>query len=154
MKLFFSILVFLILVACEKTSRNDLSKSDSSIVADSARTDSVLLIENAENAPSWYLAIPEKEGFIYAIGMAKSRRANIASDKALLNAQVSLAEKLKRQGLNIVNGEGENAIGADSDPDNDNLSIIMKDVMVKNKKQLKVGDIWYSYVLLELKQEK
>ena len=154
MKLFFSILVFLILVACEKTSRNDLSKSDSSIVADSARTDSVLLIENAENAPSWYLAIPEKEGFIYAIGMAKSRRANIASDKALLNAQVSLAEKLKRQDLNIVNGEGENAIGADSDPDNDNLSIIMKDVMVKNKKQLKVGDIWYSYVLLELKQEK
>ena len=154
MKLFFSILVFLILVACEKTSRNDLSKSDSSIVADSARTDSVLLIENAENAPSWYLAIPEKEGFIYAIGMAKSRRANIASDKALLNAQVSLAEKLKRQGLNIVNGEGENAIGADSDPDNDNLSIIMKDVMVKNKKQLKVSDIWYSYVLLELKQEK
>ena len=154
MKLFFSILVFLILVACEKTSRNDLSKSDSSIVADSARTDSVLLIENAENAPSWYLAIPEKEGFIYAIGMAKSRRANIASDKALLNAQASMAEKLKRQGLNIVNGEGENAIGADSDPDNDNLSIIMKDVMVKNKKQLKVGDIWYSYVLLELKQEK
>ena len=154
MKLFFSILVFLILVACEKTSRNDLSKSDSSIVADSARTDSVLLIENAENAPSWYLAIPEKEGFIYAIGMAKSRRANIASDKALLNAQVSLAEKLKRQGLNIVNEEGENAIGADSDPDNDNLSIAMKDVMVKNKKQLKVGDIWYSYVLLELKQEK
>ena len=154
MKLFFSILVFLILVACEKTSRNDLSKSDSSIVADSARTDSVLLIENAENAPSWYLAIPEKEGFIYAIGMAKSRRANIASDKALLNAQVSLAEKLKRQDLNLVNGEGENAIGADSDPDNDNLSIIMKDVMVKNKKQLKVGDIWYSYVLLELKQEK
>ena len=154
MKLFFGILVFLLLVACEKTSRNDLSKSDSSIVADSARTDSVLLIENVEYAPSWYLAIPEKEGFIYAIGMAKSRRANIASDKALLNAQVSLAEKLKRQGLNIVNGEGENAIGADSDPDNDNLSIIMKDVMVKNKKQLKVGDIWYSYVLLELKQEK
>ena len=154
MKLFSGILVFLILVACEKTSRHDLNKSDSSIVADSARTDSVLLIENAENAPSWYLAIPEKEGFIYAIGMAKSRRANIASDKALLNAQVSLAEKLKRQGLNIVNGEGENAIGADSDPDNDNLSIIMKDVMVKNKKQLKVSDIWYSYVLLELKQEK
>ncbi|MBN1408067.1 MAG: hypothetical protein JW956_09765, partial [Calditrichaceae bacterium] len=114
--------------------------------------DSVLSTEILQHAPSWAKSVPVKDGYIYVIGTAKSRRANIASDKALFNAQVRIAEKLKELELEFT--EGENAIGADSDPDNDNLSIKMQDVMTKSKKQVKSGDLWYSYVLLELKLDK
>ena len=151
MRLIFTTLLLVIFIACDKTDRSDTGKIDSTTVSDSTAMDSTLSVEFAENAPAWFVSIPQIEGYIYATGTAKSRRASIASDKATLKAQVSMAEKLKKQG--VINGTSEIALGADPDADNENLSIMMQDVMVKNKKQVKLGDIWYSYVLLELKQD-
>ncbi|HES60103.1 MAG TPA: hypothetical protein ENO18_06705, partial [Caldithrix sp.] len=149
MKLTFILFLFFICVACEKANREDGRGDETTVITDSMKTDSVLSTEILQHAPSWAKSVPVKDGYIYVIGTAKSRRANIASDKALFNAQVRIAEKLKELELEFT--EGENAIGADSDPDNDNLSIKMQDVMTKSKKQVKSGDLWYSYVLLELK---
>lgn len=154
MKLLFILFLFLIFASCEKNNKNDRSNTDTTNVSDSTKSDSSLSIENQEHAPSWFKSLPKKEGYIYATGTAASRRANIASDKALLYAQIRLAEKLKKLRLDSGIREGEKAIGADSDPGSDNLSITMQDVMTKNKKQVKSGDLWYSYVLLELKLDK
>lgn len=154
MKILFIILSAILLFTCEKTEQSYRITPDTSGIVDSLKIDSSFSVEELEQAPSWFKSLPEKEGYIYATGTAKSRRANIASNKALLNAQVSLAEKLKEMGLgsNIIHGE--QSIGADSDLSNDNLSITMQDVMIKNKKQIKSGNLWYSFVLLELKQDK
>lgn len=153
MKVLFIILSTIFLFSCQKTERSNRIIPDTSGVMDSLKIDSTFSIEELEQAPSWFKSLPEKEGYIYATGTAKSRRANIASNKALLNAQVSLAEKLKELGINSNTIHGEQSIGADSDPSNDNLSTTMQDVMIKNKKQIKYGNLWYSFVLLELKQD-
>jgi hypothetical protein len=151
MKNIFIILILIILFSCEKSDRKDLSNIDTTVVSDSINSDNVLSIEIREKAPAWFKSLPVKEGYIYAVGTAKSRRASIASDKALLNAQVSLAEELKQ----LEQGSGmEETQGADSDPDNENLSIKMQDVLTKNKKQIKSGNLWYCFVLLELKLDK
>ena len=90
---------------------------------------------------------------MYAKGVAKSRRANIASEKAVMEAQVNLAEKLNELGISSTS-ESEKPLGADSDPANNNLTVTMQDVLVKDKKQFKSGKLWYSFVLLEIKIEK
>ncbi len=154
MKILFVIFIVILLISCEKTKRSERNSTDTTNVIDSLKADTSMLIEVIEHAPSWFKSIPKEEGYIYAAGTAKSRRANIASDKALLNAQVSMAEKLKKLRLGSDTIHGEEVIGADSDPSNENLSITMQDVMIKNKKQIKSGDLWYSYILLELKQDK
>lgn len=153
MKILFICLIVLLIFACEKTEQSDRNIPDTTGVMDSLITDSSFWAEEWEQAPSWFKSLPEKEGYIYATGTAKSRRANIASDKALLNAQVNIAEKLKEMGFGSNTMHGEQSIGADSDPSNNNLSITMQGVMIKNKKQIKSGNLWYSYVLLELKED-
>ncbi|MEJ2542548.1 MAG: two-component regulator propeller domain-containing protein, partial [Calditrichaceae bacterium] len=110
MKNIFIILILIILFSCEKSDRKDLSNIDTTVVSDSINSDNVLSIEIREKAPAWFKSLPVKEGYIYAVGTAKSRRASIASDKALLNAQVSLAEELKQ----LEQGSGmEETQGAD-----------------------------------------
>ena len=154
MRLVFIFCFLIIVASCEKNDGNSRNTIDTTDISDSVMTDNALSVENLELAPSWFKSIPEKNGYIYAAGTATSRRVNIASDKALLNAQVRLAEKLKELGLNSGMEENEEAIGADSDPGNDNLSVTLQDVMTKNRKQIKAGNLWYSYVLLELKLDK
>ena len=144
-------LLGLLIFTCEKQERSDLELTDTTAVVDSSQTGLVLPTDILEKAPAWFKSIPTNKGLVYAVGTAKSRRGNIASDKAILNAQVKLAEKLKEMGLGSNTKMGETPLGADSDPSNNNLSITMQNVMIKNKKQIKSGDLWYSFVLLEMK---
>lgn len=152
MRLYFFIILGLLICSCDKKSSDDTIDIDSTLVIDSLQAELLLSTDILDKAPEWFKTMPTQEGFIYATGIAKSRRANIASDKALMKAQVSLAEKLK--GLEgISDSESEVPLGADSDPANKNLDVTMKDVLVKDKKQFKSGKLWYSFVLLEIKIE-
>lgn len=153
MRILFLIILGLLIFSCEKKESSDSIDIDSTAVVDSIMTRQGLASEILEQAPEWYKTLPINEGYMYAKGVAKSRRANIASEKAVMEAQVNLAEKLNELGISS-NSESEIPLGADSDPDNDNLTVTMQDVLVKDKKQFKSGKLWYSFVLLEIKIEK
>ena len=151
---YYILLFGLFIFACEKKEGKDFNNTDSTAVVDSLMQDPILATEVLEQAPEWYTILPEDEEYIYAIGVAKSRRANIASEKAVMKAQVSLAEKLKELELISDTEESEQSLGADSDPADGNLSVMLQDVMIKEKKQFKSGKLWYSFVLLEMKIDK
>ena len=140
----------LIIISCEKKEGEDPVDIDSTAIIDSLQSNPILSTEILKHAPEWYRTLPEDEGFIYAAGVAKSRRAKIASDKAVMKAQMKLAEKLKEMELQS-DRDHEKPLGADSDPSNGNLSVILQDVIVKEKKQFRSGKLWYSFVLLEMK---
>ena len=155
MRISLIVLLFALLVlGCKRTDKNDKTNPDSTAIRDSLQTGLKLPDEVLEEAPEWFESLPEKDSYIYAVGVAKSRSGSIASNKALLKAQLSLAEKLKEIKPASNMEDHEQPLGADSDPSNDNLAITMQDVIVKNKKQIKWGDLWYSFVLLEVKTDK
>lgn len=82
------------------------------------------------DAPSWYLAKPETEGYAYGRGMARSRRVNIARDKAVLKAQAELAELIKTDSTLATPVE-------------------LKNTRIKEQTQVREGKQWRVYVLLE-----
>jgi len=99
-----------------------------------------------KNAPDWFKTIPVEKGILYAIGTAKSRRLNLASDKAVTKAQISLAEQVKLK--------TESAGGADTeDVTESDLDIVLKKSLIKNQTQIKEGKLWRVYVLLEMELE-
>ena len=76
----------------------------------------------------------QKDGFLYSVGRASSSRITIAREKALMQAQVALANELaKKQGIPT-----------------DSLNIILHHSHVAKETQMKRGNRWYSYVLLEM----
>ena len=126
---FFSWLLagLLLFAACKKETSEQ--KEEQNVTGDS-------LTIQSENAPDWALKPPQEEGYLYAIGQATSSRPEIARRKAMLNARVKLAEKLSQQG--------------------DSLNTLLRWSKVKEEKQLKQGNRWQSFVLMEvpIKDEK
>ena len=116
----FALLILLVILTCKKEQKQQPVKPDSSTV-------------QIENAPSWFKTYPQQEGFLYAAGQATSSRPEIARRKAMLNARLKLAEKLKQQG--------------------DSLNTLLRWSRVKEEKQIRQGKRWQSFVLLELPLE-
>ncbi len=83
------------------------------------------------DAPAWYRELPQSEEFIYGKGMAISKRVNIARDKALIQAQADLAEKISDKVLSTE-------------------MIELNQGIIKEQQNTQDGDRWRVYVLLEM----
>ncbi len=127
------VVTFLLLVALLSCSKNEPSDKAPQ------KADSLSSVQNdvlvPADAPAWYTAKPEVEGFLYGRGMARSRRVNIARDKAVLKAQAELAEILKSDSTLTVPVE-------------------LKNTLIKEQKQIQEGKQWRVYVLLETPLQK
>ena len=141
------IVITLFLFSCKEKKDIPSDQLDSLKNVDSAFVDSGLVESNIlKNAPDWFKNIPNQDGFIYGIGTAKSRRLNLASDKAVTKAQISLAEQVKKK--------TESTIGADSDEISESdLNVVLTKSVIKNQTQIKEGKLWRSYVLIEMEIE-
>lgn len=152
----FCVVLFLcfLFVSCTKKEKNDVSKSDSMMVVDSTMAEHDLEMVILEQAPGWYKSMPEKEGYIYTVGTAKSRRGSIATNKAVMKARIKMADKLKEMEYDINSDLDKIPQGADMNPSDDNLSMALQNVIIKEKKQIKTGDYWHTFVLLEMQLKK
>ena len=125
-----SIMLLFVLLSCSKKEPSDQApqKADS---LSNAHQDVLV----PADAPAWYITKPETQGYLYGRGMARSRRVNIARDKAILKAQAELAELLNSDSTLTVPVE-------------------LKNTLIKEKKQIKEGKQWRVYVLLEAPLQK
>jgi len=144
------ILLFVVTIfifSCNEKKEIHPDQLDSLKNIDSALVDSGIVDKSIlKNAPDWFKTIPVEDGVLYAIGTAKSRRLNLASDKAVTKAQISLAEQVKLK--------TESAGGADTeDVTESDLDIVLKKSLIKNQTQIKEGKLWRVYVLLEMELE-
>ncbi|APF18517.1 LPP20 family lipoprotein [Caldithrix abyssi] len=114
----------LILFAC----KNEKDKQGNESTVETADSDSLAL--QVKNAPQWALSVPQKEGYLYAVGKGSSLRPELARKKAMLEARVKLAEKLSGRG--------------------DSLNVFLRRSRVKEETQIKDGGRWRSFVLLEV----
>ncbi len=87
-----------------------------------------------ESLPSWFREIPQKPGTLYAVGRGKSSRMNLSREKAMLNAQAALA-RLFAQKKNKAT---------------DSLNVLLTRSHVVKEKQVRRGNRWYTYVLIEM----
>ncbi|MEJ2052638.1 MAG: hypothetical protein P8X42_01845, partial [Calditrichaceae bacterium] len=148
MKIFIGLLLCVILIGCLDKDQTETSKADSTKTADSLQNNLMPESDIIAIAPEWFKKLPEKNGFLYASALGKSQRNSIADSKAMMKAQVILAEKLKNTGEYNNIQRDHLSLGADKDPVDNDMSVTLKNVIVKDKKRIKAGKLWYSFVLV------
>jgi hypothetical protein len=136
---FFTLLLIYLSCTEKKQAESDFTKNDSTLITISGLDSAAL-----EAAPEWFKNIPESDTVYYAAATAKSSRANIARDKAIMKAQVELAAKLRSAG---------SPKGADAGDDtSDELDEVIKNVITSKQTQIQEGRLWRVYVLLEMRK--
>jgi hypothetical protein len=146
----FILLAFLFLLfSCEKknTKENTAPDSLSVIQKDSTVQTEKEVQEVPQNAPEWYTDIPEKEGYLYVTANARSKRADIAEDKAEHLARVLMARKIE----NLERESQKTNSGAQAEKETDVETQNLSYSIVVKKKRIKEGDYWRAFVLLEMK---
>ena len=141
-------LLFLIFSCEKKNTQENISQDTLKVIQE----DSTVHAEKTEkeilkNAPEWYADIPEREGYLYVTANARSKRADIAEDKAEHLARVLMAGKIENleKESQETNGGAQAEQETDTETQNLSYSIIVK------KKRIKEGDYWRAFVLLEMK---
>ncbi len=131
--IFISILLFTFF-SCKKEKEPDQgvkTQTDQEKV-----TDSLAVAPEAKGGagPEWFRNPPQKDDFVYSVGEASSKRPEMARNRAIMNAQVLLAQEMAKQfgGLKP-----------------DSLEQVIRFSRVIKEKQIKKGSLWHSYVLLE-----
>ena len=84
------IILYLFIAACDDNSKTEKEAAVDSLAQNFA-VDSLQAEFDIENAPEWFKSIPRNDKTIMVRGYGKSRRADIAEEKAMLNAQDHLA---------------------------------------------------------------
>ncbi|MBD3224017.1 MAG: hypothetical protein GF313_04770 [Caldithrix sp.] len=138
-------LIVVVLVACSSTDdQENQMPADSSLThqKDSMRTN----IEQEVPVPNWFENVPQKDGFIYAVGTARSIRGEIAQRKATMQARIQLAEKYSA----LQNPAHTESGGASANELNVQLPIHE----VKEIEKYKSDKFWQVYVLLEMQTAK
>ncbi|GEM_PF-4446137 len=143
-----SLMIFVLLFACEQ---KDNKKPESLDTLSTSVEDSAVQIEkNAEaipeNAPEWYENVPQREGYIYVVANARSKRADIAEDKAEHLAHIIMAQKIRNLKNNLQKNGG---MQAQNESDNQTQDM-MYSIFIK-KERIKEGKYWHAFVLLEMK---
>lgn len=142
------LLGFILLVfSCEKKEVKPHESADSlnTVTKDSTLQRQKAAEEIPQNAPQWYMDIPEREGYIYTVANARSKRADIAEDKAEHMARVLMAEKVAE-----LKKEAQNSGGAQSEKAQEETQSLNRSIIIK-KKRIKEGNYWHAFVLLEMK---
>ncbi len=137
MKNFFSILIIIglmFLISCTKKQEEKRPVTTDSLSVDSLHTGNSANQQSMEG-PQWIKTPPSQEGFIYVVGKGESRSKTIAREKAIMNAQVALAEMLKKE---------------KSGTSPDSLNVYLKMSHVAKEKSLKKGKHWQHFVLVEM----
>ncbi len=111
----------------EKPSKNHASGSDS-LAIDTLQTSQTM--KRNVFVPDWFKSRPQREGFYYAFGRANSSSKMIAREKAIMNAQIALAESLK--------------IKADGKP------ALLRFSHITKEQALKKGKRWHYFVMMEM----
>jgi len=146
----FILLAFLFLLfSCEKknTKKNTAPDSLTVIQKDSTLQTEKEVQEVPQNAPEWYTDIPEKEGYLYVTANARSKRADIAEDKAEHLARVLMARKIE----NLERESQKTNSGAQAEKKTDIETQNLSYSIVVKKKRIKEGGYWRAFVLLEMK---
>ncbi len=115
--------------------------------------------EQVAKIPEWYLAPPQKEGSIYAVGSAVTPDLQLSTDLAVLQAKTTLADRwqsqLKSQTKNFMAKVGSSAMDSSVVNEVERVTknlVAGTDVsgyhMVKNAMH-SVGPMFRSFVLLE-----
>ncbi|NOX89821.1 MAG: hypothetical protein GXO77_12425 [Calditrichaeota bacterium] len=133
-KLFFIAILLFAFFGCKKEKEPDQGatiQTDRGEVTDSA----AVVPEVKEGAgPEWFRNPPQRDDFVYSVGEASSKRPEMARNRAIMNAQVLLAQEMAKQFGELKP---------------DSLEQVIRFSRVIKEKQIKKGSLWHSYVLLE-----
>ena len=115
--------------------------------------------ETTEDIPKWFLDLPIKEGFTYAVGTAETPDLQLAVDIAVLNAKTTLADsmnsRVRSQTKNFISKLGSDDVDASvvSEVEKATRNLVLDaDVSGWQQKELDVqasGPQYRDYVLLE-----
>ena len=151
--LIFPIVGMLALSACSKT----MTKQEMLVKRFEYNQEQVE--ETTDNIPKWFLELPMKEGFTYAVGTAETPDLQLTVDIAVLNAKTTLADsmnsRVRSQTKNFISKLGSDDVDASvvSEVEKATRNLVLDaDVSGWQQKELDVqasGPQYRVYVLLE-----
>ena len=151
--LIFPIVGMLALSACNKT----MTKQEMLVKRFEYNQEQVE--ETTDNIPKWFLELPMKEGFTYAVGTAETPDLQLTVDIAVLNAKTTLADsmnsRVRSQTKNFISKLGSDDVDASvvSEVEKATRNLVLDaDVSGWQQKELDVqasGPQYRVYVLLE-----
>ena len=112
---------------------------------------------DAGNIPDWYMSVPKDPNFIYAAKTATSQDMQLAFDKATTDARAEIGRQveLKVEGLQkrFQEETGTNTdaqlLDQFTQANKTVVSTSLSGSRITKQKQLKDGEIWRAYVLVE-----
>jgi len=148
MKILLSVLTLLFVL---NSCKNKQPRQQQAPTADSTKAQkNSALSDPIEGTPAWFEQLPQKKGYLYALGQAHSLRPNLARDKAVLQARVRLARKVReldeRPNRPPADGGAKETV-----PHEEARQTVLEKSMIKRQKQIKKGKQWQVFVLLEMK---
>lgn len=109
-----------------------------------------------DSIPSWFSNPPTSNKKFYGVGEGKSRSMSIADSKAMLSANLQIAEQVEPAKVKDIKTKSTSADGKISEEiiQREILNVNLSDVRVLKKAYMQVGDTFTVYVLLEMKRKK
>jgi len=109
-----------------------------------------------DSIPTWFNNPPTSSKKFYGVGEGKSRSMGIADSKAMLNANLQIAEQAEPAKVKEIRTKSTSVDGKVSEEiiKREILNVNLSDVRVIKKAYMQVGDTFTVYVLLEMKKKK
>jgi len=109
-----------------------------------------------DSIPTWFNNPPTSSKKFYGVGEGKSRSMGIADQKAMLSANLQIAEQVEPAKVKDIKTKSTSVDGKISEEiiQREILNVNLTDVRVVKKAYMQSGDMITVYVLLEMKKRK
>ena len=109
-----------------------------------------------DSIPTWFNNPPTSSKKFYGVGEGKSRSMGIADQKAMLSANLQIAEQVEPAKVKEIRTKSTSVDGKISEEiiQREILNVNLSDVRVIKKAYMQAGDTFTVYVLLEMKKRK
>lgn len=109
-----------------------------------------------DSIPAWFNNPPTSSKKFYGVGEGKSRSMGIADSKAMLSANLQIAEQVEPAKVKEIRTKSTSADGKINEEiiQREILNVNLSDVRVVKKAYMQTGDTFIVYVLLEMKKKR
>ncbi len=109
-----------------------------------------------DSTPKWFKNPPTSSKKFYGVGEGKSMSMSIADQKAMLSANLQIAEQVEPAKVKDIKTKSISVDGKISEEiiQREIVNVNLSDVRVVKKAYMQTGDTFTVYVLLEMKKRK
>lgn len=110
---------------------------------------------SADSIPDWVNNPPKSKKFFYSVGVGKSAMIDVAERKAILDANIKLAEMVEPAKVEKIRKNRQSSGGATIEEtiQREVVSVVLQGVSTIKRASFQKDDMYIVYVLVEMKKK-